>query len=61
MSPILMPEVVVESDEAARWHAWERNYRNSSHRAAIVARIAFAILLTGTVGWLVIQIWSMPV
>jgi hypothetical protein len=61
MNPILMPEAAVERDEAARWHAWERDYRNSNHRAAVAARIAFAILLTGTVAWLGIQLLSLPV
>ena len=58
MSP--MPEIAVQNDEAARWHAWERSYRNSSHRAAIHARIAFTILLTGAVAWLGLQLLSMP-
>ena len=58
MSP--MPMIAVENDEAARWHAWERRYRNSSHRAAIHARIAFSILLTGAAAWLGLQLFSMP-
>lgn len=59
MSP--MPVIAVEHDEAARWHAWERSYRNSSHRAAIHARIAFTILLTGAAAWLGLQLFLMPV
>jgi hypothetical protein len=56
----LMPVIAVEHDEAARWHAWELGYRNSSHRAAIHARIAFTILLTGAAAWLGLQLFSMP-
>ena len=58
MSP--MPMIAVENDEAARWLAWERSYRTSSHRAAIHARIAFGILLTGSAAWLGLQLLSMP-
>jgi hypothetical protein len=55
-----MPMIAVENDQAARWHAWERSYRTSSHRAAIHARIAFSILLTGAAAWLGLQLFSMP-
>ena len=60
MSPLPMPMAVVEPDDAARWREWERGYRNSSHRAAIQARIAFTIVLTGAAAWLGLQIWMMP-
>jgi hypothetical protein len=56
-----MPLVAAEHDEAARWHAWERGYRNSSRQTAIHARIAFTILLAGTAAWLGLQLFSMPV
>jgi hypothetical protein len=48
-------------DESARWQAWERSYMSSSRRAAMQARIAFALLLTATAVWLGLQIMSMPV
>jgi hypothetical protein len=58
---MLTPMAAAENDEAARWQAWERGYRNSSHRAAIHARIVFTILLAGTAAWLGLQLFSMPV
>ena len=61
MSPLPMPMAAAEIDDAARWREWERGYRNSSHRAAIRARIAFTILLTGAAAWLGFQLVSMPV
>lgn len=48
------------NDESARWQAWERSYMISSQRAAMQARIAFALLLTATAVWLGLQIMSMP-
>jgi hypothetical protein len=60
MSPIPMPLAAAEHDDAKRWRHWERRYRNSSRRAAIQARIAFTILLTGSAAWLGLQIWTMP-
>jgi hypothetical protein len=60
MSPLPMPMTAAELDDAARWRGWELDYRNSSHRAAIHARIAFTILLTGAAAWLGLQIWMMP-
>jgi hypothetical protein len=56
-----MPIAAAENDDAVRWREWERGYRNSSHRAAIHARIAFTILLAGTAAWLGLQLFSMPV
>jgi hypothetical protein len=61
MSPMPMPMVAAANDDAARWQAWERSYTNSSGRAAMQARIAFAILLTGAAVWLGLQLMSMPV
>ena len=61
MSPIPMPLASDANDESARWQTWERSYMASSHRAAIQARIAFALLLTTTAVWLGLQIMSMPV
>jgi len=61
MSPLTMPLAAAEHDAAARWREWERDYRNSSHRAAIHARIAFTVLLTGAAAWLGLQLWTMPV
>jgi len=60
MSLLPMPVVAAERDDAARWRAWELGYRNSSHRAAIHARIAFTILLTGAAAWLGLQLMTMP-
>lgn len=60
MSPIPMPLVHDANDESARWQAWERSYLASSQRAAMQARIAFGLLLTGTAVWLGLQIMSMP-
>jgi len=59
MSP--MPMGAAQDDDAARWNAWELGYKESSRRAAIQARVAFAVLLTGTLGWLGLQLLSMPV
>ena len=61
MSQIPTPLVRDTNDESARWQAWERSYTTSSHRAAMQARIAFALLLTATAAWLGFQIMSMPV
>ena len=61
MSPIPMPLVHDANDESARWQAWERSYATSSHRGAMQARIAFALLPTGTAVWLGLQVMSMPV
>jgi hypothetical protein len=61
MSPIPTPLVRDANDESARWQAWERSYMVSSNRAAMQARIAFALLLTATAVWLGLQIMSMPV
>jgi hypothetical protein len=61
MSPNPMPLVGDANDESVRWEAWERSYMTSSHRAAMQARIAFALLLTATAVWLGLQIMSMPV
>ncbi len=60
MSPIPMPMVAPAIDDAARWHAWKQNYRITSDRAALRARIAFGLLLTGTAAWLALQLLSMP-
>jgi len=60
MSPIPMPMVAAADDDAARWQAWERSYMNSTRRAAVQARIAFAIILTGTAVWLGLQLMSRP-
>lgn len=60
MTPMPMSIAAAEPDDAARWREWERGYRNSSHRAAIHARIAFTILLAGTAAWLGLQLFSMP-
>ncbi len=60
----LTPAPVVTSaqqDDAARWQAWVDHYGDSSRRAAVHARIAFAILLTGAAVWLGLQILRMPV
>jgi len=51
---------VATNDEAARWQTWQRSYMRSSHRASRLARIAFAILLTGAAAWLGLQIMSLP-
>ena len=61
MSPIPTALVGDANDESARWQAWERRYATGSHRAAMQARIAFALLLTATAVWLGLQIMSMPV
>jgi hypothetical protein len=55
-----MPMVAPAIDDAARWHAWKQNYRITSDRAALRARIAFGLLLTGTAAWLALQLLSMP-
>lgn len=60
MSPSPMPMAVATNDEAARWQTWQRSYMRSSHRASRLARIAFAILLTGAAAWLGLQIMSLP-
>ena len=60
MSPITTPLVHDASDESVRWQAWERNYMTSSNRAAMQARIAFALVLTAAAVWLGLQIMSMP-
>ena len=60
MNPIPMPRVATATDDAARWQAWEHSYRTSSHRAALHARVAFALLLTATMAWLALQLLSMP-
>jgi hypothetical protein len=60
MSPIPMPMAGNAADESARWQAWERSYMTSSNRAAMQARIAFALLLTAAAVWLGLQIMSMP-
>ena len=60
MSPIPTPLVGDANDELARWQAWERSYMTSSSRAAMQARIAFALLLTATAAWLGLQLMSMP-
>ena len=62
MSLTPVPVVASEQqDEAARWQAWVTQYGDSSQRAAVHARIAFAILLTGAAAWLGLQILRMPV
>jgi len=61
MSPTPMPMVAAANDDASRWQAWERNYMTSSQRAAVHARIAFAIILTGAAAWLGLQLMSIPV
>ena len=60
MSPIPMPLVRDVNDESARWQAWESSYMTSSSRAAMQARIAFALLLTAAAVWLGLQLMSMP-
>jgi hypothetical protein len=54
-----MAMAAVEHDDT-RWREWERGYRTSSRRAAVHARIAFAVLLTGAAAWLGLQLFSMP-
>jgi hypothetical protein len=54
-----MPMVAPADDDAARWQAWQHNYRISSDRAALHARIGFALLLTATAAWLGLQLLSM--
>jgi hypothetical protein len=49
-----------EGDHTARWDEWQLANAKGSRRAAIQARVAFAILLTGTVAWLGLQFLSMP-
>ena len=49
-----------EGDHAARWEAWQRANAKSNRKAEIQARVAFAILLSGTVAWLGLQFLSMP-
>jgi hypothetical protein len=61
MSPTPMPLASDANHESARWQAWERSYMLSSQRAAMQARVAFALLLTATAVWLGLQIMSMPV
>ena len=61
MIPTLTPLVRDANDESARWQAWERTYAISSARAAMQARVAFALLLTAAAVWLGLQIMSMPV
>ena len=61
MSPTPMPLASDANTESARWQAWERSYMTSSNRAAMQARIAFAIILTGAAAWLGLQLMSMPV
>ena len=47
-------------EQTARWARWEGKYAASSRRGAIQARIAFAILLIVTSGWVALQLLSLP-
>lgn len=49
-----------EGDHTARWDEWQLANAKSSRRAEVQARVAFAILLTGTAAWLGLQLLSMP-
>ncbi len=47
-----------EDPQAERWRRWQIGYATSSQRAAIRARLAFTVLLTGTAIWLGLQLLS---
>jgi len=61
MSVNPVPGLAAQQDELARWTAWEREYSESSRRAAFHARIAFAIFLTGAAVWFGLKLASIPV
>lgn len=49
-----------EDPHTEHWLRWQRVYAKDNRRAAIRARIAFAVVLTGTAVWLGLQILSSP-
>lgn len=49
-----------EGDHTARWEEWQLANAKRSRSAEIQARVAFAIVLTGTAAWLGFQLLTMP-
>lgn len=52
--------VPTEDPHAERWRRWQVGYAKSSRRAAIRARLVFAVVLTGAAAWLGLQLLSSP-
>lgn len=50
-----------DDEYAERWRQWQVGNAKSSRRAAIQARVAFAVVLTAAIAWLVLQLLSSPV
>lgn len=55
----VMSIAIGRSDEHAdRWQRWQHSYAESSRKTASRARVALAIMLTATLAWLAVQLFS---